>query len=122
MSASQQAGFLAQQGLSLLYNATVKSVSAISTGLSQAYKTYTDYNEGVQIDALKKSGKRPADNLYSGTCLVSLTLEDFEFLCDSLIELFAGFCSSRKVPLPQHGRLQQRDRCCSSESGGETCR
>ena len=80
MSASQQAGFLAKQGLSLLYNATVTSVSAISTGLSQAYKTYTDYYERDQIEALKKSGKRPADNLYSGMPHAFLMLLDCKLL------------------------------------------
>ncbi|CAI5979115.1 unnamed protein product [Closterium sp. NIES-65] len=58
----------------MLYNATVTSVSAIATGINKAYQTYTDYYERDQIEALKKSGKRPADNLY-------LVLQRFQYLC-----------------------------------------
>ncbi|CAI5473535.1 unnamed protein product [Closterium sp. Yama58-4] len=71
---SSQAGYFAKQGLSMLYNATVTSVSAIATGINKAYQTYTDYYERDQIEALKKSGKRPADNLY-------LVLQRFQYLC-----------------------------------------
>lgn len=73
LAMTSQAGFLAKQGLSMLYNATVTSVSAIATGINKAYQTYTDYYERDQIEALRKSGKRPADNLY-------LVLQRFHYL------------------------------------------
>lgn len=70
---SSQAGFLAKQGFSMLYNATVTSVGAISTGINKAVKSYADYHETGQLESLKKSGKSPAE------CL-SKVLERFKYL------------------------------------------
>lgn len=63
---SGQAGFIAKQGFSMLYNATVTSVGAISSGINKAVKSYSDYYERDQLESLRKSGKTPAENLASG--------------------------------------------------------
>ncbi|GJP53480.1 hypothetical protein CLOM_g12643 [Closterium sp. NIES-68] len=60
-SASSQAGYLAKQGLSLLYSATVTGVNAVSTGISMAYKHCADLHEREKIESMRKAGKRPED-------------------------------------------------------------
>eukprot|EP00270_Netrium_digitus_P010355 TRINITY_DN3209_c0_g3_i1.p1 TRINITY_DN3209_c0_g3~~TRINITY_DN3209_c0_g3_i1.p1 ORF type:complete len:376 (+),score=84.50 TRINITY_DN3209_c0_g3_i1:106-1128(+) len=71
--ASQQASQLAMQGLGYLFSATKASVSAISTGINKAVKSYADYYEKDQIESLKKSGKNPID-------LVFAVLQRFHYL------------------------------------------
>ncbi|CAI7808175.1 unnamed protein product [Closterium sp. NIES-54] len=64
-SASSQAGFLAKQGLSFLYSATVTGVNAVSTGISKACKHYADLHEREKIESFLKAGKRPEDFIFS---------------------------------------------------------
>eukprot|EP00897_Mesotaenium_endlicherianum_P001876 jgi/Mesen1/1716/ME000138S00581 len=64
MTSSSQAGFLAKQGLGYLYSATKASVSALSTGITTAKKSYASYYEKEQLKALQKRGQEPSDLLY----------------------------------------------------------
>lgn len=132
----------------MLYNATVTSVSAISSGINMAYKSYSDHYEKSQIESLRKGAKPPADILHAGTFLLSSCLRDsclipterlFAPLDSSfalrmsklealkpkhrlpagVLPAFDACCSPDAILLPRHGRLQQRSCSCCTEGCAE---